>query len=170
MTPLTNEMIIQSLNKSWKFLGTELKCFSIMLLVMAIVFFIKYKREQNSERKKGIIICFVIIMILVGIPVGKGFLEYSAIKNSITNNNFEVVTDTVERKRDKDKDNGGTIYYIYLTKNGKITVNRDTYNECAQGKSVYVVIARGMLGGKYPTSQIYSTLRYQYINNEQIEK
>lgn len=164
MTQLTNEMIIQSLNKSSPFFRLELILFGVMFLVFGIVYFIKLKKEQNTGRKKGIIIGIAIVVLLLGIPVGKGFLKYSAIQNSIKNNSFEVVTDTVVRTSSSTDDDGDTTHYVYLTNNGKITVSRNTYYDCSQGKSVYVVIAKGIFGGKYPTGQLYLTSRYQYVD------
>lgn len=164
MTQLTNDMIIQSLNKSSPFMRLELILFGGMLLIFGIVYFFKFKKEQNSGRKKGIIIGVVLSAFLIGIPVFKGSLKYSAIQYSIENNCFEVVTDTVARTNSSTDDDGDTTYYVYLTNNGKVTVSRNTYYDCSAGKSVYVVIAKGRFGGKYPTGQLYLTSRYQYVN------
>ncbi len=161
---LTNDMIIQSLSKSSPFMRLELILFGAMLIIFGIVYFVKFKKEQNSGRKKDIIITAVIIALLVGIPVVKDSLKYSAIQYSIENNCFEVVTDTVARTNFSTDDDGDRTYYVYLTNNGKVTVSQNTYYDCSTGKSVYVVIAKGRFGGKYPTGQLYLTSQYQYVN------
>ena len=164
MIQLTNEMIIESLSKSSPFMKLELILFGIVLLVFGIVYFIKFRKEQNSGRKKSIIIAAVLIVLLFVIPIFKGFLKYNAIQNSIKNNSFEVVTDTVVRTSSSIDDDGDTTYYVYLNNNGKVTVNENTYYNLSSGKSVYVVLAKGILGGKYLTGQIYLTSQYQYVD------
>ena len=164
MKQLTNEMIIQSLNKSSTFSKLELISLGGMLLIFGIVLFLKLKKEQNSENKKGIIIGVILIAILIGMPVFKSYLKYSAIQYSIENNCFEVVTDTIARTNFSTDDDGDTTYYVYLTNNGKITVSQKTYYDCSNEKSVYVVIAKGRFGGKYPTGQLYLTSIYKYVN------
>ena len=164
MKELTNEMIIESLNKNSPFLKLELILFGVMILVFGIVYFIKFKREQNSGRKKGIIISVVILLVLIGIPVFKGVFEYNAIQYSIKHECFEVVTDTIVRTDSITGDNGNKTYYIYLNDNGKMTVSRRDFYNFFNGNSVYVVIAKGRLGGRYKTGQIYLTSEYQYVN------
>lgn len=138
MTQLTNEMIIQSLNNRSPFMSLDLILLGGMLLIVGISYFFKIKKEKDSRRKSGIIIG----VILIGIPILKSSLKYSAIQYSIENNCFEVVTDTVARINSRTYDDGAATYYVYLTNNGKVTVNSSTYDDCSSGKSVYVVIAK----------------------------
>lgn len=161
MTQLTNDMIIQSINKSSPFMMLELILFGGMLLIFGIICFFKLKKEKNSRKKEGMIIGIVLIAFFNVILVNKNHLKYIAIQYSIKNNCFEVVTDTVVRtslSTDNDE------YYVYLTNNGKVTVKKNTYYNCLEGTSVYVVIAKGRFGGKYATGQIYLTSRYQYVD------
>lgn len=164
MTQLTNEMIIEGLNKRSPLMKLELIIFGVMLLVFGIIYFIKFKKEQDSSKKREIIIAIIIIAVLIGRPVVKEFLKYNAIQHSIKNNSFEVVIDTVARTSSSTDDDGDTTYYVYLDNNGKIAVNRNTYYSLSKGQSVYVVLAKGSLGGKYPTGQIYLTTQYQYVD------
>ncbi|MFR2570548.1 MAG: hypothetical protein ACLS90_02440 [Clostridia bacterium] len=164
MTQLTNEMIIQSLNKNFVFMRLDFILSAIILLVFGIIYFLKGRREQNSRRKKGIIIGVIFIAFLMGVPAFKNSLKYSAIQSSIKNNCFEVVIDTVART-DFTTADGDTTYYVYLTNNGKMPVSQNTYYHISSGDSVYVVIAKGRFGGKYPTGQLYLTSEYQYVNN-----
>ena len=63
MTPLTNDMIIQNLNESSPFMRLEILLYFGLFLIYGIVCFFKFKKEQNSERKK-IILTFVILLTL----------------------------------------------------------------------------------------------------------
>ena len=162
MTQLTDSMIINSFNSSSPFLRLELILFSVMFLVLGIVYFIKFKREKTTSGKKGIIIGIVIALLLFGIPVFKGFLKYNAINYSVENNSWYVVTDTVERTKSSTDDDGDTSYYVYLSEHGKVSVGRSTYYNLFNGDSVYVVIVKGRFGGTYATSQIYPTDEYIY--------
>jgi len=161
VTQLTDEMIINSLNKSSPFFRIELIVFGLMLLVMCVAYFIKFKKEKTTRGKKGIIIGSVIALVLVGIPVFKGFLKYNAINYSIENNSWYVVTDIVERRK-MSTDDGDTTYYIYLFEHGKVSVSRNTYYDLSEGKSAYVVLVKGRFGGTYTTGQIYATDEYIY--------
>ncbi len=166
MTQLTNEMIIQSLNNRSPFMSLDLILLGGMLLIVGISYFFKIKKEKDSRRKSGIIIGVILIAFLIGIPILKSSLKYSAIQYSIENNCFEVVTDTVARTNSRTYDDGAATYYVYLTNNGKVTVNSSTYDDCSSGKSVYVVIAKGRFGGKYPTGQLYLTSKYDMLINK----
>lgn len=164
MTQLTNEMIIQSLNKSSPFMRLELIGLVLIILLYGIVYFFKLKKEQTSRKKKDIIIFVFLLVFLIGIPVFKGYLKYNAIQYSIENNCFEVVTDTVARKKFNTNNKGNSTYYVFLTNNGKITVGSNTYYDCSDGESVYVVIAKSKFGKKYLTGQLYPTNSYEYVN------
>ena len=166
MTQLTNEMIIQSLNKSSPFMKLELIGFVAIFLIYGIVYFFKFKKEKNYGKGKDIIIFVFILAALIGIPIFNGSLKYSAIQYSIKNNCFEVITDTVVRKKISKDNDGDSTYYVYLTNNGKINVSRNTYYDCSDGESVYVVIAKGRFGRKYQTGQLYSTINYQYVDDK----
>jgi len=162
MTQLTDSMIINSFNSSSPFLKLELILFSVMFLVLGVVYFIKFKREKTTSGKKSIIIGIVIVLFLLGIPVFKGFLKYNAINYSVQNNSWYVVTDTVERTKSSTDDDGDTSYYVYLSEHGKVSVGRRTYYDLFNCDSVYVVIVKGRFGGTYATSQIYPTDEYIY--------
>jgi hypothetical protein len=51
-----------------------------------------------------------------------------------------------------------------LNNNGIVTVSRDIYYKLSSGKSVYVVLAKGILDVKYHTGQIYLTSQYKYVD------
>ena len=163
MTPLTNNMIIQDLKENSPLISIQLIIIAGMILIFGIIYFFKLKKEQNSGRKRDIIRRVIIITFVFSIPLFKGNLEYSAIQYSIKNNCFEVVTDTVARTTTSKTSSGNTTYYVYLTNNGKVDVSSRTYYASSDGTSVYVVIAKGRFGGKYPT-EVYLTSNYQYVN------
>ena len=164
MKQITNEMIIQNLNGSSQFILLSAFFEGLFFVVLVSLLVIKLIKNRNTKMVTSTIIVTVIVALFFGIPAIKNFLKYSAIKYSIANNCFEVVSDTVKRKNFKSHDNGYT-YYFYLENNGKITVDERTYYDCSEGQSVYVVIAKGRLGGKYPTSQVYLKTKYQYNNS-----
>lgn len=110
MTQLTNEMIIQSLNNRSPFMSLDLILLGGMLLIVGISYFFKIKKEKDSRRKSGIIIG----VILIGIPILKSSLKYSAIQYSIENNCFEVVTDTVARINSRTYDDGAATYSMSI--------------------------------------------------------
>ena len=164
MTPLTNDMIIQNLNESSPFMRLEILLYFGLFLIYGIVCFFKFKKEQNSERKKIILTFVILLTLFLGIPIFKACLKYRAIQYSIDNKCFEVMTDTVVRTSSNTDRHGNTTYYVYLTQNGKITVSKTTYWKCTTGDSVYVVIAKGRFGGKYKTGNLYLTSRYKFVD------
>lgn len=56
--------------------------YAILFVVFGIIYFIKFKKEKTRRSKKTIIIGVIIAIVLIDIPVFKGFLKYEAIKYS----------------------------------------------------------------------------------------
>lgn len=164
MTQLTNKMIIQGLNENSSFMKLELIFLGLLILLLVTVSFFKLKK---SGKGKKIILMLFMFAFFIGIPVIKSYPQYSSIQYSIKNNCFEVVTDTIVRK----KHTSGSGYYVYLTNNGVIHVDNNTYYDCSEGESVYVVITKDKFGKKYLTGElfstrIYSTSKYQYVDDK----
>lgn len=162
MTQLTNEMIIQDLNENCSFMKFVLIFLGLLILLFVTVSFFKLKK---SGKEKKIILMLFMFAFLIGIPVIKCYPQYSSIQYSIKNNCFEIVTDTIVSKKHTSKSG----YYVYLTNNGVIHVDNNTYYDCSEGESVYVVITKDKFGKKYLTGEIYSTIiystrKYQYVD------
>lgn len=159
---LTSDIIINGLNKDYQSLFISVLIWGVVFLVMGIAAFINFKKDQNSSRKKGTIIGILIVLVLIGFPLFKSFLTCNAIKHSLNNNSWSVETDTILRTKSSTDDDGDTSYYAYLKKYGKLSVGRSNYYDLSSGKTVYVVVVKGVLGGTYATSPIYPTGRYTY--------
>ena len=139
-------MITQNLIESSHGLKLALIGGLLLFLGFVVLAFIKIIRGKDSPGKKGRIIAFFVILILIGIPGGKIFIKYSSIQSAIDKNQFEVITDMVENIGYKNKEDENRNFYVYLTNNGKISVTKSTYSECYPGSSVYVVVVTGIFG------------------------
>lgn len=161
MIQLTNEMILETINKNMVLNQLEVKLFLIGIVVL-IIFFIRSSRrsgEKSFINTSTILASIVLIIFFLDGFMFERLFIYDAIKYSLKNNCIEVVTDTIIRTKITDYDN----CYIYLKNNGRVSITENEYdNIFRNGQTVYVVLARNVFGKKYKTGQIYLTSKYEY--------
>ena len=161
MIQLTNEMILETINKNMVLNQLEVKLFLIGIVVL-IIFFIRSSRrsgEKSFINTSTILASIVLIIFFLDGFMFERLFTYDAIKYSLKNNCIEVVKDTIIRTKITDYDN----CYIYLKNNGRVSITENEYdNIFRNGQTVYVVLARNVFGKKYKTGQIYLTSKYEY--------
>ena len=159
MTRLTDSMIENALNDTvymtenpW----TVTAIIGAVVLFLLLIFF-----KSNNARQKIASGLLVVMFIIMGIlTIGQN----SAIKNSIQNDEWIVVTDTVDRVMEK-TENGHKSYFMVLEKYGRVSL--DSYSEAIQyyaGAKVYVIVVPK--GEEYKSVGVaYPKDTYIYIGN-----
>ena len=157
---LTDEMINEVLQTSgfatrspW---GTAIIC-SIIVIVFAVLFF-------KVKDKKIKIPCAVLAVACIAIGVNFVSEDFTY-KKAIQNEDWVVVTDTVDRVMESETNGKNTGYFMVLEEYGRVSF--DSYAEARQhypGEKVYVVVIKK--GDKYlPTGIAYSKIKYEYIGD-----
>lgn len=133
----------------------------IILSVVVIVFVIILFKVEN-KRIKVLSAVLAVMFILIGI---NSIEEDFTIKNAIQNEEWIIVTDTVDRVMESKKNGKTTGYFMVLEEYGRVSF--DSYSEAAEhypGGQVYaVVIPHGDECLK--TGIAYSKDKYTYVGN-----
>ena len=157
---LTDEMINKVLRASHFATRSSWKTV-IILSIVVIVFVVLFFKVKDKKIK---IPCALLAVVFVVIGVNN-VAEDFAYKKAIQNEDWLVVTDTVDRVMESKTYGKTTGYFMVLEEYGRVSF--DSYSEAAKhypGEQVYVVVIPN--GDKYMhTGFAYSKAEFEYIGN-----
>ena len=156
---LTDSMIERALQDTVYVTESPWTIIGILGAVVVFLLFIFF--ASKNTRQKVCSGLLAVMFIIGGIVI---ISRNSTGKNYIENGEWYVVTDTVDRVMESEK-NGRKSYFMVLDKYGRVSL--DSYSEAIQyyaGATVYlVVIPDG--GGYKSTGVAYNTDDYVYVGN-----
>ena len=156
---LTDSMIERALQDTVYVTESPWTIIGILGAVVLFLLFIFFK--SNNARQKICSGLLAVIFVIMGfVIIGRN----SSGKNYIENGEWYVVTDTVDRVMEAEK-NGNLSYFMVLDKYGRVSL--DSYSEAMQyyaGATVYVVVIPDGNGYK-STGVTYNTDDYVYVGN-----
>ena len=159
MKYLTDSMIENVLNETVYVTESPWTVIAIIGAVVLFLLFIFLK--ANNARQKILSGLLVIIFLIMGVGI---IARNDSVKNAIDNDEWTVVTDTVDRVMEK-TENGHKSYFMVLEKYGRVSL--DNYSDAMQyysGAKVYVVVVPK--GGEYKSTGVtYPTDTYIYVGN-----
>ena len=140
----------------------------ISFIGLFILWIVSFKKRNNKSIYKFNVFAIPIISLVFVFGLVNSINSYFTIKYYIDSNSWSVVNDKIidtETAVVHSRNSYRQIYYICLSKYGRLKVDNITFANCSIGDSVYVVIAKEKNGNEQPTKLIYSQKKYIYKHN-----